>query len=301
MKVSYSDLRQRISKALTMDVSNLSSSVVDSRVGAILDGYHTRLVTANLNGVFRARKNVGLQLFYNISELWYPKAQFVTRRGRFNEPNHPVFYACSRFNGALFEVRPQIGDRVTILVVRTKSPSLRVDCAHVGLERSPARELDAIRKTNILRNDDSFREGLERFGIYNKWLAVDDFISEISTSNFLENEEENKYKITNSISRTFFKMPYLTAMNYPSVAAALNCINICATTKFADESFVPHEVWTVAVDNIIDSLPGVNKAGPFYQTRFLHKSVDIDPTGRIQWSPELKNVHPSEVAHLAFP
>ena len=94
-RASYSEVRERIGRARRMDVSELSMEQVASRVGLIMDGYRTMIRPLELNGAFRARKNVGGKLFDHVSELWYPPASVITSRGRFNRAREPLLYVCN--------------------------------------------------------------------------------------------------------------------------------------------------------------------------------------------------------------
>lgn len=178
-KVSYAEIITRLTRARKMNVSGLSAEDVDRRVGLIMNGYHTVAIKGQLNGLYRARKNIGDQPCQSTSDLWYPPASAVLNRGRFNEPGAPVFYACNRGVGAIFEVCPNIGDIITLLVVRAKTEFAELDCAHIGLERSFAPELGGTQRGLMLRNNPQFQAMLKQYNISKKWLMVDEFLSEM--------------------------------------------------------------------------------------------------------------------------
>jgi hypothetical protein len=92
-KLNYSDLVARINRARKMDVNCLDPQVIQTRVRMIMDGYHTVVIKAAMNGLYRARQNIDGQPFLYASDLWYPPASVVRLRGRFNEPGASVFYA----------------------------------------------------------------------------------------------------------------------------------------------------------------------------------------------------------------
>jgi hypothetical protein len=183
-KVSHADLIARINRARNMDVNILSHSAIHNRIHKIMDGYHTVIIKVATNGIYRARKNIDGQPFLFASDLWYPPASAVRLRGRFNEPGTPVFYASNRPNGAIIEVRPQVGDVITLLVVRTRKPLVELESAHIGLERSSAPELGKAQRALMLRNNPNFQAMARKYGINNKWLAIDEFLSDMATTYF---------------------------------------------------------------------------------------------------------------------
>src|SRR5215204_4079623 len=140
-KAGYADLLARLDRARRMNPAKLTHEQVNQRIGQIMDGYHTLVVPAQMSGLYRARKNVGDVPWQFASDLWYPPATAVRNRGRFNDPGSPVLYACNTATGAVFEIRPNVGDVITILIARAKSKVVELACAHIGLERSLAPEL----------------------------------------------------------------------------------------------------------------------------------------------------------------
>ncbi len=283
-----------------MDLRDVPAEVVDQRIGKIMDGYYTVVIAAETNGVYRARRNHNGKPFESASDLWYPPASVIRARGRFNEPGESVFYACNRAPGAVFEIRPRVGDLITLLIARTKSASVTLQSAHIGLERSIAPELDEAQRHRMLRQNPHFQEMLKHNGISKKWLAVDEFLSDIATTLFTPDEEQEKYRITNAIGRLLFKIPSVEALNYPSVATGLRNLNVCLKPEIADRYFMPSEAWMIKIEEAATKLPGLNEPGPFYRTTFFRKSLKIKTDGEIVWSDPLQNVQPEEIAHLAY-
>jgi RES domain len=283
-----------------MDVRSLSTDQVDQRILRIMDGYHTVVISVQLNGLYRARKNIDDKPFERISDLWYPPAAAVRSRGRFNEVGVPVFYACNRVPGAIFEIQPQVGDLVTVLIVRTKEPFVELQCAHIGLERCFAPEIGPAQRGRMLQTNPRFQAMLERYRLSQKWLAIDQFFSDMATTQFRPDEASDKYKITNAIVRPLLRIPGVQALNYPSVASRLRNINLCLPPTAADQFFTGAEAWMIRIEDVKDRLAGLNEEGPFYRTRFVRRSLSIDPDGQISWSGELHNVQPHEIAHLTY-
>ena len=301
-RIPYGDLRARIARARRMDVARLSGEQVFQRIGRLMDGYTTFQLPILLNGVFRARKNPASSPFDNTRDLWYPPASAITRRGRFNEEGESVFYACNKANGAFFELHPAVGDTMTLVIARTRESFVELPCAHIGLERCLAPELRRTREAALPRSSRNFNGFLRAHGISNRWLRVDDFLSEMATGEFPPDLEEDKYKITNAISKILFGAPEVEALNYPSVATHLKCVNLCMKPEVADRYFVPAECWMVRIEEERDSLPGLepSEGQTFYRTTFLRKSLSIGEDGSIEWSNVLTDVRPEDIRHLVW-
>jgi hypothetical protein len=301
-KKSFVSLLSTISRARSMDVAELSPEEVDHRIGSIMDGYRTVTITAQMNGLYRARKNIGDEPWPSTADLWYPPATAVLNRGRFNEPGTSVFYACNRAASAIYEIHPNVGDVTTLLVAHSRrAPFAELNCAHIGLERSLAPEIGFVPRNRMLRTNPRFQAMLTHYGISQKWLLVDNFLSEMATTMFTPSEEQDKYKITNSIGRNLFKIPNVHALNYPSVASKLVSLNLCLPPEIADQNFKPAEAWMIRFDEKSDRLPGSDdQEGPYFRTTFVRRSEQIEPDGRICWSDILHDVKASQIGHLTY-
>lgn len=299
-RVSYSEVRERIARARRMNVHELSMEQVAARVALIMDGYRTMIRPLELNGAFRARKNGGGKIFDHVSELWYPPASVITSRGRFNRPHEPLLYVCNTGPGAIFEIRATVGDLITIAVLKTKAlPFATFECAHIGLDRSESPAFGPQQKMDIPRNHPAFQAKLRDDGLTKKWMAVDSFLSDIATATHDPADEQDQYKITNAVSQVMLTIPGVHGLTYPSVATQLQNMNIAIKPDVADQELEIAEVWLMSVGPRAEQLPRLAEPGPFYQTRFLRRSLAIEPSGKIQWSDELKDVQPQDIVHLA--
>lgn len=226
-RASYSEVRERIHRARLMDVANLSMEQVTSRVGLIMDGYRTMNRPVELNGAFRARKNFGSKLFNHVSELWYPPTAAIISRGRLNQAHESPLYVCNTAPGALFEIHPSVRDLITIAVLKSKAAFVRLDCAHIGLDRSQSPAFGPQQKKDIPRSHPSFQAALRSDKLTRKWMAVDTLLSEIATTVFDPADEQDRYKITNAVAEILLTIPGIHGLTYPSVATGLKNMNIC--------------------------------------------------------------------------
>jgi hypothetical protein len=165
-----------------------------------------------------------------------------------------------------------------------------------------APELAEVQKNSIPRANPRFKAMLHHEGISKRWFKVDNFLAEMATAMFPAEEEEDQYKITNAISEILFRAPEVDALNYPSVATNLNCVNLCLKPAVADRLFKPCEAWMIRIEERADHVPGLKEkpTDVFYRTTFMRRSEKIDENGDIHWSDVLTNVKPEDIALLAY-
>lgn len=102
----------------------------------LLQGYPYLL---ELKEHYRARANLGNNLYKNVRDLWYPKPEHVTSLGRANEIGRPLFYRADSENTAFIEVAGALGESYTIM-----------RCVLQDRERVPTVvELDVLRRVAV--------------------------------------------------------------------------------------------------------------------------------------------------------
>jgi hypothetical protein len=195
-------------------------------------------------------------------------------------------------NTTMYELKPEVGDRFTVLVARTKNnrPELLRNLAFIGVERSLAPEIQQLRPDDIFRTSSGFRKKLGESG-YKKWLLIDDFLSGILGEK-IGDKDEVRYKLTAALGDFIFEAPQVDAICYPSVATNDHGINICFLPKKADELLVPSEAWVIAVDGL-DSHPEFPT--PLPRIRFLKRSQEIASDGVLKWLPPGVGLHEDEI------
>lgn len=282
MRVSAADLRGRIARARSMDLTRLSDEQVFQRLARLADGYTKRQDQLQTNMLFRARRNESRQPFQHASELWHPPSS-VVGRGRFNSAGEPVFYTSNRFHAAIFEMRPCVGDLFTVLAVHRRDFNHPITCISVGMSRCKAPE--ARVGGRHLHWDSPFPPDVapER-GVKARWSAIDNYLGDICLAPCPPNEEDQIYKPTNAISRLFADIPGIDALQYPSVAVDLNAVNLRLTTQKADELFQPGEAWMVEVVDYQDEVPGLPPlASGYFQMHLLARTSMIDDSWMLNW------------------
>lgn len=298
--ISSLDLSRRLRRAREMDLHALSEDQVLQRMRRIFDAYATRPFTIRTKGVFRARINPPETTFINAHDLWYPPASKITRPGRFNAVGESVFYASARPHAAILEVRPKVGDTVTLLVAGAKSTYADFLCAHVGMHR--CQDNPAATGANGLhpRSNGDFLAELVQHGVLSKWLKIDDYLTEIATMIVESGEDETIYKATQTISKVLGSIPGVESLNYPSIAAHLKCVNVCMKPAGADRHFRPSEAWMFRITDWQQSLPGAPEAATgYYQIEPLARSGRIADDWQIEWTPNDGSLHIAQIGDLA--
>jgi hypothetical protein len=270
-------LRKRIRSLREADLGLLSDEAVATRVRRIIDQYHIQLRPLELTGVYRARINEGVTPFMRASDLWYPPASAVTRPGRLNKQGQRCFYAASVPNTAIYELHPIVGQTVTVLIASTRTgvvETLRV--AFLGLERSLSPEVSHLGESNMFRSAPRAAVGA---GNYRKWLAIDDYLSEILGQE-VAHGDELQYKPSIALAELLFTAPGLDAINYPSVVTGDKGINIALSPARADQLLRPFEAWMVQIgdDAVLPETGEVIRG-----VTFLRRSEEIGSDGVIRW------------------
>jgi hypothetical protein len=300
-KIPFIELETRIGRARSMDFRKLSEDQVFERIRRIFDAYTTQTQTIRTNGLFRARVNPPDVVFENARDLWHPPSNVITRAGRFNLAGQPVFYASARAHAAVLEVRPAVGDTVTLLVAGAQQQHADISCAHVGLHRCDDFQEATGANGAHPRSNPRFIADLRSHGVLNKWLKIDDYFADLTTTVVPPGEDESVFKGTNAIARVLGKIPDIESLNYPSIATHLNCVNLCMTPEAADRHLRPCEAWMLRVTNWQVELPGqpTTRSG-FYETEILARSRPIGQDWRIDWEKNKGELHPGMIGQLSW-
>ncbi len=293
-RVAVQDFSRRLRALERLDLSRASEQQAFDSFARAFNGYITRSAIIGTNGVFRARRNEGRELFEEAAELWYPPAELVGR-GRFNATGESRFYASSEFHGAVFEMLPAPGDRLTVLVAGAIDRESRLELAHVGLERALVdREITGTMGDG-LRKDEGFSAMLREMGIERRWLALDDFLASIGTTAYPPVESADRYKLTVAAAKFLSHGDRFDGLIYPSVGIDLRGFNLCLGTAAADRAYFPFEAYLL---EIVDERPGPwtdTPGGLAFSVRVVRRSSGISFSGQIEWGEELTNFDPDVV------
>ncbi len=289
--ISLTELENKITILKSSDFRGLSIDQLREMIAEIIDQCPLQPRPLRLSGVYRARKNCTTQIFTNASDLWYPPSSVIKTYGRLNNVGQSLFYAAMGAETAFHELRPKIGEVITVLIARTKDDyALMERVPFVGIERSRSEALHHLRDEDIFRTSTKFRQQLGDNN-YKKWLLIDDYLSFILGKEVLDSEDY-LYKPSVAFANLLFSYPKLDAINYPSVLTQNHGINICMLPEKADFYFKPSEVWMIKVDGE-DVHPVTKEKLP--RIIFLRRSKHISPEGNIEWMQEGEGLTQEEI------
>lgn len=262
------------------------------RVARLADGYLTKCARVVTNGVFRARVNAGDEPFLAASELWYPPAE-VVKQGRFNNINQPKFYVSDRPHGAVLEVRPKVGDFVTLMFAASFADHTEMDVVQIGLHNY-AGERDTP-KSIALREDKAFLRQLELMKIADKWHKIDDVFADFCSRPASIENATALYKVTNAIGNLFDKIPAAGLM-FPSIETSHKAVNLCLATDMADRFFFPGEAWLLQIVDWREQLEGAPKSDTgYYQFKIKASSGPIPAGGKLTWLKDVGDLTPAHI------
>jgi hypothetical protein len=113
------NVRHELALISRLNLKHTSIEDIEAKIGYIIQPFLVHIIGAEFETLYRARINKNPDKFYtNLSEVWYPSPQYVTKLGRFNKINESVFYASVHHLGALFECQPKHGDVITIVTCK---------------------------------------------------------------------------------------------------------------------------------------------------------------------------------------
>jgi len=154
----------------------------------------------------RARKHASPNtLFPNIKDLWYPPAN-VVGVGRANLPGEPIFYCATDPATTLYEVKPQLGDWITLVEIE-----LVKDEINHGI-------------FGVDTNDQKLYDELSEF---NKGVSL--FLRDIFTEKIID---QSSYYKTAWFVKGF--IDNYDGLAYPSAATDFNGWNFVFTPAFID-------------------------------------------------------------------
>lgn len=279
LKVRLLDLRAKVDRARSMDLKALTDEQVFQRIARLCDGYTKRYDPLFTNLVFRARPQNKGEVFQHVSEVWYPPAEKVSR-GRFNAAGEPVLYVSNRPHAAIFEMRPKVGDRFTLLAIHRKDIGQRIQCISVGMSRCQAAEV-AVGGAHMNWDKLDMPPKLQA-----RWKLIDQYLGDLSLHPCPDGEADGIYKATNAIARLFDGIPDVDALKYPSVAVDLGAVNFRLTTSKADELFKAGEAWMIEITDHqaeVKGLPPLQTG--YFCTRIVARTSPIGPDGKLIWMP----------------
>lgn len=196
-----------------MDLPDLKKAVKESSIKKLQNIIGNKMHQAKygsffcsnqtFNGLYRARahnhilgsiREGKLQEFTNEKEYWNPSKENIKWRGRCNDIKESMFYCSNEFEVAVSEVRPTMGDYVTVSVFKnidfgdTKGKLYRFRMKPIGIDY-----LSKIKGFKSCIDDSSGKKRSKEF------LKMDTFLDELFHEK-VEEKENYKYKLSIAVT-----------------------------------------------------------------------------------------------------
>ena len=195
-----------IHKYRSMDFQTSPIDEYERLIGRIINDYKTQTFFWGLPIIYRARKHdVCGSIFENIEQLIYPKKEKVTKFGRLNGVGESLFYCASDKDTVLLEVRPKLGDEITILESRLIDSVKIPEFAEVGIREVMIQQNHS--PEFVRQNIEMLNKALKTRDDKERYVLAHDFLVEEMTK-IVEDDKIYQYKGTIVIGR--FLMNNLT-------------------------------------------------------------------------------------------
>lgn len=223
--ISEADARHRIEKLQSLntethDIDELKEKIETQGLkneGIILD---------EGTPIYRAR------IFENqpkqVPELSYPPEDIVGLN-RANRANNPIFYGSSGAGAAVFELNPDIGEKVAILKWQTME---EIFLNTVGYSSGVLGRLDSSREPEDIPGDGLDDTESRGNSMMRKYFA------ELFTQHVPENEKHH-HKLTAAIAELWLSGEPIDGIVYPTVRMWANQDNFAIETEVVDRALQP--------------------------------------------------------------
>lgn len=249
------------------------------RMGRLFDGYTCLTRVIDSGAAFRARRNDTKPRFDHVSELWYPVSEHVKKLGRVNRVGQSMFYVSASHQTATLEMRPAVGDVITILRMKRKSRKEPLHVMELGVaEKQSVRGLPQT--VRIVENTPFGRMHIQKRGVLEHNLAMRSFLAGEFTR-IVSPGQEHEFKMTIAIGEFLLGSDRIDGLEYPSIAGDVSKwaggANMVLKPDRADQLFEAEECWMIEVER--QAPPPA--AG--YVVRCVRKATAIDVDGNINW------------------
>lgn len=191
------DFKKIIKESEYKDIDTLKNEV--SQI--MLDVNYTADVfsTFTFNGLYRARvhnnligksENGRLYEFKNENEFWNVPEKYA-KQGRCNSNGKSLFYCASDFETAILEVKPKVGEFVTISNFK-----------NLHKYEKPRFRIQPIGK-NYLTKIPALELVFENYKINQDQIEIEEFLDELFHQNINSKKDEFKYKLSIAIAEIF--------------------------------------------------------------------------------------------------
>ncbi|HVS21302.1 MAG TPA: RES domain-containing protein [Pyrinomonadaceae bacterium] len=267
--ISADAIRQQIGDLEVLKSPTADSSVISEKVAALLDGYTLLTKCLRLKVIFRARRNSSRSEFTNITELWYPKPEYVTTIGRANKISSPMFYCAQDFDIALTELHPKVGETITVLESEVIDPEHFPRTAQVGVTELTSKHIRAFAYTldeHMTLSGHLIRPGYSEKNALLHGYSLREF------TQVVKDGAEYLYNITAQISEAILREHGVEGLCYPSIAAEYRGVNLALEPKTVDDTYRPVGCLELHIEQLAP-----------LRYKLLRRARSIERSGEIIW------------------
>ncbi len=253
-KTRYSDNLEKLIYEFEIASLDLDIDDLKAKLNTILNGYTCITKKIESHYAYRARINNGSEFFDKVDDLWYPPKEKIYKLGRLNRTHQSIFYISASHETAILEVRPKIGDLVTLLRVKLKDPMIFPHVMELGVAETQSQHglnisfplLEQTNIKNIFRNKEEIRKN----------LLIRSCIAKLMMQIAPHGQEEH-YKKSISIAETLMNSSQIDGVLYPSIAGDGSRkgggTNMALKPHCADKLFIPDHAWMAVVEDTYET------------------------------------------------
>jgi len=143
-------IKEQIRELESLNLQTVDDDRIYKSVLQLLAVYGGRQIGINpVNRFYRVRKNLtdrlrnnfGLEwyppLFTQLRLIWYPQPEACKTRGRVNQAGESVFYCADSIDTAVLEMKPKLGEYLTILECVFVDGSVQSNIFEAGIHEGP--------------------------------------------------------------------------------------------------------------------------------------------------------------------
>ncbi len=206
-----------------------------------------------------------------ISHLKYPPKEYVKRYGRANNINESVLYATFDPITALSEMRPKIGDLITISTWKLKTD---YDLTVTPIFKNTTKNEEVYNGVS-LRASIEYRKSLQQYDddqLKKQLDIIIQFIADCFNKEVDDNNHFDYFLSSYYSNRIFWELQNgeIDAILYPSVRQSLTLTNIAIKPKIFDANYELEKV----EESIIRQIPTKEKKGWFMEGTDSSKTFD---------------------------
>ena len=236
------------------------------QLSPLILGYTTVTLHLTFGTMFRARQIGNEPPPNNLSGLWHPPAQMITRIGRANLPGEPMLYCSDGELTAINEVRGTVGDRITILRLGMSDPNKSPVVFALGEISHRFRTKRSLLGFILDQQETMRRESDPNF---QRSLLIDGFLARAFRA-----KGEASYPFTTAVAQIYLSASPADGIIYPTVLSD-HGFNIAMKPSNAKRLLTVQNAYVIRLEA---------KTGISFKAKCEMTSKVIRPDGSIVWS-----------------